>query len=611
MNTKIFFLSLMVAGACACARVPEPAPFGPVPSTNQVSLQNMETYAFLHYSLNTYTDTDWGYGNEDPALFNPSSLDAQQWARTCKAAGMKGIIFTAKHHCGFCMWPSAYTEYSVKNTPWKNGEGDVVRELAEACREEGLKFGIYLSPWDRNHAEYGREEYVVYFRNQLRELLSQYGDIFEVWFDGANGGNGWYGGADETRKIGADYYGWEKTYELVRSLQPGLCVWGNPQFNADLRWCGTEQGFIGDPNWATMRNDTPATINDRLHGVEDGNIWIMAESDVSIRPSWFYHEKEDQEVKSLEKMMDIYYKTVGRNGTLILNFPVTPDGLIHPLDSIRGQEFGEMVKKVFECNLAEKAKVSASNTRGNSRRFKAGNVLDMNDESYWATDDGVTSASLTFDFGKSVTFNRFMVQEYIKLGQRVKDFSLEYFEDGQWIPLKDNITDGDDGMTTIGRKRIICFDEVTTSKLRFTILDSKAAPVISNIGVYLAPDIVKEDIGQGKYSSAYTVECSGKEILIDLGRAEAINGAAYLPPQELGSDGIITNYSLYANIEGSWKKIAEGEFPNVENNPIWQDIEVAPIQTRLLKLEAISLNSGTSVKYEDIKISILSPTPKN
>lgn len=491
---KYHALSALLAFAVllqGCDNVPEPSAYGPVPNENQLKVMDMETYAFLHYSLNTYTDEEWGYGNEDPAVFNPSSLDTRQWARTCKAAGMKGIIFTAKHHCGFCMWPSAYTEYSVKNSPWKDGQGDVVRDLAEACKEEGLKFAIYLSPWDRNHAGYATEEYVEYFRNQLTELLSGYGDMFEVWFDGANGGNGWYGGADETRKIASDYYGWDKTFALVRELQPGICIWGDPSSGADLRWCGTEAGFIGDPDWSLLKKDESYSTDIRLHGVEDGDMWITAESDVSIRPGWFYHKSEDGAVKSVAKLMDIYYKTVGRNGTLILNFPITPDGLIHPTDSTNGAGFKAMVDKVFSENLAAGAKATATNIRGKSRHYSAALVIDDDPETYWATDDDVTSAAIDIDFGKDVTFNRFLAQEYVKKGQRVKDFELEAFVDGEWVKVSDELVESGDGTTTIGRKRILCFPAMTASRLRFTIVDSKACPLISSIGVYLCPETQK------------------------------------------------------------------------------------------------------------------------
>ncbi len=469
----------------AQATVPEPC--GPVPSETQLRLQNMDMYAFIHYSINTYTDQEWGFGNESAQLFNPSDLDCRQWARVCKQAGMKGIILTAKHHCGFCLWPSAYTEYSVKNSPWKGGKGDVVRELSDACRKEGLRFAVYLSPWDRNFADYARPEYVTYFRNQLTELLSNYGDMFEVWFDGANGGDGWYGGANEKRSIGGDYYQWAETYDLVRRLQPNIVVWGNrgKGFRADLRWVGTEAGYVGETNWCTMFSEGGGSLE---YGAENGDCWCPGEVDVSIRPGWFYHTTEDSRVKDLPKLMDIYYKSVGRNATLLLNFPVMPNGRIHPTDSLNGKAMADMVRRVFRTNLARKAKITASNVRGNDKRFRASNVLDEKPKTYWATDDGVTSGSLTLDFGRPTTFNRFLAEEYIPLGQRVRKFQLEALVDGKWQKLTDKLVENGDGLTTIGHRRIICFPTVTASSLRFTVSDSKACPLISKLGVYLSPE---------------------------------------------------------------------------------------------------------------------------
>ena len=378
-------------------------PYGAIPTQDQLAWQDMEMYAFIHYSMNTYTDQEWGFGNEDPALFNPSDLDCRQWARVCKQAGMKGIIFTAKHHCGFCMWPSAYTEYSVKNAPWKDGKGDVVRELADACREEGLKFAVYLSPWDRNYAEYGRPEYITYFRNQLRELLTNYGDIFEVWFDGANGGDGWYGGANETRRIDKYYYDWPETYRLIRELQPHCVIWGDNANRADLRWVGTEAGNVGETNWSTMPSEGQAGYAMLHYGVEDGDVWCPGETNTSIRPGWFYHETENAHVKSLSKLMDTYYKSVGRNSTLLLNFPVAPNGRIHPTDSLRGIAFKKMIDEVFKENLVDKAHVSRK---------------------------GLTT---TVSFRRPTEFNRFVAEEDIALGQRVKKFSLEALVDGAWL----------------------------------------------------------------------------------------------------------------------------------------------------------------------------------
>jgi alpha-L-fucosidase len=486
-NMIRFFLCGIILSVCSIginqAQIKAPAPYGPVPSENQMRWQEMEYYAFVHFSLNTYTDQSWGYGNEDVNLFNPKEADCRQWARICKEAGMKGIIITAKHHCGFCLWPSQYTEYSVKNSPWRNGKGDMVREMADACKEYGLKLGIYLSPWDRNYPDYGKPEYITYFRNQLTELLTNYGPIFEVWFDGANGGSGYYGGARETRTIDrTTYYDWKNTYKMIRRLQPDIVIWNDGGDRGDLRWVGTEAGFVGETNWSLL-NDTGQVEWGMLHwGLETGNSWVPAEVNTSIRPEWFYHPGEDAKVKTVPHLMETYYNSIGRNGTLLLNFPIMPNGLIHQNDERAVREFARVVKEVFAVNLAEKTKAIASNVRGNAEEFGAAMAIDSNKNTYWATDDSVTKASLIIDFGKPTTFNRFLVQEYIRLGQRVKAFTVEALVDGNWKEMVK--------ATTIGYKRVIRFSSVKATQLRFNITDSKSCPVISNIGIYDAPQIL-------------------------------------------------------------------------------------------------------------------------
>ena len=463
MKKLLSTLCLWVMALMVSAQMNKPC--GPVPTENQLRWQDMEMYAFIHYSLNTYTDQEWGFGNEDPKLFNPSNLDCRQWARVCKQAGMKGIIFTAKHHCGFCMWPSKYTEYSVKNSPWKNGRGDVVRELAEACKEEGLEFAVYLSPWDRNHPDYGKPAYVTYFRNQLRELLTEYGDMFEVWFDGANGGDGWYGGANETRRIDrTTYYEWPETYRMIRELQPKCLIWNDGSDRGDLRWVGTEAGNVGETNWSLLNAQGDVPYEQLHYGLENGNVWCPGETNTSIRPGWFYHETENENVKSLSKLMDTYYKSVGRNSCLLLNFPIAPNGRIHPTDSLRGIAFKKMIEEVFKTDLGKKAK-KKTNGRETIITFK-----------------------------KPTTFNRFVAEEDIRYGQRVKKFSLEAEIDGQWVPLKDELVDNGDGLTTIGHRRIVCLPNVTATRLRFTILESKCDPIIKRISVYLAPQDSRDGI---------------------------------------------------------------------------------------------------------------------
>ena len=586
MYKKLITLALCANSLCGFAQ----KALGPVPSKDQVRLQDMEMYAFLHYSLNTYTNQEWGFGNEDPALFNPSKLDTRQWVRTCKAAGMKGIIFTAKHHCGFCMWPSQYTDYSVKSSPWKDGKGDVVRELADACREYGLRFAVYLSPWDRNHPEYGRPAYVTYFRNQLRELLTNYGDVFEVWFDGANGGNGWYGGANETRTIDRlTYYQWDETYQMIRELQPHCVIWNDgANRRGDLRWVGTEAGNIGQRNWSMMSSTKDPEWGDLHFGMEDGDVWCPGETNTSIRPGWFYHATEDGHVKSLSKLMDTYYKSVGRNSTLLLNFPIMPNGLISPIDSIRGTVFASMVHEIFDHDLA----------KGNKPKRVGDNTFVLN-------------------FKRPTTFNRFMAQEDIRRGQRVKKFTLEALVDGQWQSLKDELADQGDGLETIGRKRIICFPEVTATQLRLTITatrnstsgEQKGNIRITRMGVFHAPKLTTDMPDSGdKFSSRLNIFMVGgndspsRSIMIDLEGTKRVKGFRYLPPQGQGAKGIITRYSFWAMVAGEWKRINEGEFSNIVNNPIWQSVSIDPVNTSLLRIDAENLNSGQTAAYEDIDV---------
>ena len=475
MKQFLYLLPLLLF-ACAKPPVAPPAPFGPVPSEAQIAWQQMEFNAFVHFNMNTFTNIEWGMGSEPPSTFNPTALDCRQWARVCKEAGMKGIILTAKHHDGFCLWPSAYTEHSVKNSPWKGGKGDVVRELSDACKEYGLKFGVYLSPWDRNHADYGKPEYLTYFRNQLRELLTNYGDIFEVWFDGANGGDGYYGGANEKREVDRqNYYDWPTTHKLVRELQPNAVMFSDA--GPGCRWVGNEDGYAGETNWSALRlaEFYPGSPNykELTAGHADGTDWVPAECDVSIRPGWYYHPEQDTAVKSLEKLTDIYYNSVGRNGLLLLNLPVDTRGLVHEADADRLKELGDAIRQDFATNFAEGKKAAATDERGLG--LEAKNALDANPDTYWATGDSALSASLEIDFGKKTAISRLVLQEQIQLGQRVSAFRAFAFKDGKWLPLANG--------TTVGYKRILRFEkqEVEMLKIEF---DGRAALCISEVGVY-------------------------------------------------------------------------------------------------------------------------------
>lgn len=474
----------LFAALLLSSTVSAPAPYGPVPSERQLRWHEMEFYGFLHFTVNSFTDKEWGYGDESPAVFNPTDFDADQIVRTAQEAGMKGLILTCKHHDGFCLWPSKYTEHSVKNSPWKGGRGDAVKEVSQACRRRGLRFGIYLSPWDRNHADYGRPAYLTYFRNQLRELLTGYGPVFEVFFDGANGGDGYYGGARETRRIDADaYYDWPRTWQAVRELQPAAVLFSDA--GPDVRWVGNERGIAGETCWATSNREdfAPGRADAaRLNrGDRPGTHWVPAECDVSIRPGWFYHASEDGRVRTPENLVDLYYSSVGRGASLLLNLPPDRRGRIHENDVQSLRAFRRILDATFGKDLAARAAVSASNVRGSAAdaRFLPSNVIDARPDTYWATDDAVMTPDLTLDLGRDVTFNVVRLREYLPLGQRVEAFALDQWRDGRWTQFAEG--------TSIGSNRLLRGAPVTTSKVRLRITRAPVCPAISELALFLEP----------------------------------------------------------------------------------------------------------------------------
>ena len=460
--------------------VAPPAPLYPIPTERQLAWQEMEQYAFIHFTTNTFTGKEWGYGDESPDVFNPSGMDVNQWIKTVKEAGLKAVVLTCKHHDGFCLWPSQYTEHSVKNSKWKNGQGNVVKEVADACHKNGLKFGVYLSPWDRNRADYGTTSYVEYYRNQLRELFTAYGPVFEMWFDGANGGDGFYGGAREKRKIaGATYYDWPKTLNMVRKIEPNVIFFSDA--GPDIRWCGNESGTIGETNWSTINSDSiyagKSGIENLLNsGEENGKNWIPAEVDVSIRPGWFYHAEEDSKVKTPEKLFEIYLSSVGRGSNLILNIPPDRRGLIHENDIKALQGWKKLIDETFKINLALKAKVNADSYRGNSKIYAPSNVTDHNKKTYWATNDNLTTGNLEINLGSKKNVKYIVIQEYIQLGQRVKSFAVSVWKNNKWEEAAKG--------STIGYKKIIKLEPTDTEKVKVEIIASKASPLISNIEVF-------------------------------------------------------------------------------------------------------------------------------
>jgi alpha-L-fucosidase len=459
-----------------------PQPYGPTPSARQLRWHAMEFYGFIHFTINTFTDKEWGYGDESPATFNPTAFDAEQIVSTAAAAGMKGLILTCKHHDGFCLWPSKYTEHSVKNSPWRNGRGDIVKEISAACRKYRLKFGIYLSPWDRNHKDYGRPEYLTYFRNQLRELLTSYGPVFEIFFDGANGGDGYYGGARETRKIDRDkYYDWPATWNLVRKLQPDACLFSDA--GPDIRWVGNERGTAGDPLWNTLNKDdfAPGRADEaRLNrGDRPGSHWVPAECDVSIRPGWFYHSSEDSRVKSAATLVDLYYASVGRGGSFLLNLAPDRRGQIPDQDMSSLREFRRILDATFREDFAQGARVSASNTRGT--RFSPQNVIDRRHDTCWTTDDQITTPELIIELGRRQTFSVVRLREYLPLGQRVEAFALDSWTDNKWQEFARG--------TSIGNCKLVRGKPVTTTKVRLRITQSPVCPAISELALFAEPKV--------------------------------------------------------------------------------------------------------------------------
>lgn len=484
MKLLLVFALVLSGLSLSAQNMLAPAPFGAVPAERQLNWSETQSYCFLHFNMNTFTGREWGLGGEKETEFNPTDFNADQIVSTVAKNGFKGVILTCKHHDGFCLWPSAFTEHSVKNSPWKNGKGDVVREISAACRKYGIKFGVYLSPWDRNSALYGKPEYISYYRSQLKELLTNYGNIFEVWLDGANGGDGYYGGANEKREINrTTFYDWPATWALIRKLQPSACIFSD--IGPDIRWCGNESGYVKDSCWAPYTahgpsGDTPGIGYTKGEegetGTLGGSAWIPAEVDVSIRPGWFYHKEEDNKVRSLESLKTIYFSSVGKGANWNLNLPPDRTGQINANDVKALDEFHNWQVKSFSTDLLKGARATASEIRGKARQFAASNVLDGKKNTYWAVNDSTRTASLIFTLAGKRTFNCLELKEYIRLGQRIRSFSIEAEQNGTWKQVYKG--------STIGPRKLAKFSDVTASRIRVRFTDALACPVIASAALY-------------------------------------------------------------------------------------------------------------------------------
>lgn len=457
------------------------------PEERQLAVQELEFYAFIHFTVNTYTGAEWGTGKEEPSIFNPVEFDADQWVAACQSAGMKGLILTCKHHDGFCLWPSEHTSHSVKSSPWKNGNGDMVKAVSEACKRAGLRFGVYLSPWDRHEPSYGDSpKYNEYFLNQLRELLTKYGDIFCVWFDGACGE-----GPNGKRQ----QYDWDAYYELIRELQPNAAI---SVCGPDVRWCGNEAGHCRTSEWSVV----PASLRDnekiqqksqqaddrefaKRYSSDEEDLgsrdvirheaelaWYPAEVNTSIRPGWFYHASEDDQVKSLEELLHVYYGSVGGNATFLLNLPPDPRGLVHENDVARLQELGEKLKEIFRTNQAADATASASESQGGHEPER---VLDGDKDTYWSPEEGTEQAVIEIALPSEQTFSHIVLQEY-RYSQRIERFELSFRSGEEWKPLYEG--------TVVGYKRICRFNPVSAQHIRLKITESRWCPTIAAFEVY-------------------------------------------------------------------------------------------------------------------------------
>lgn len=556
-----------------------------VPTAQQLEWQQMEFTAFLHFGMNTFTGNEWGHGTDSPALFNPSELDCEQWVKALKDGGFKMALITAKHHDGFCLWQTETTEYSVKNSPWKDGKGDVVRELRDACEKYGMKFGVYLSPWDRNAPSYGDSPaYNKFFIAQLTELLTNYGEVHEVWFDGAcaEGPNG--------KK---QEYDWTAILAKIRELQPKAvtAIMGD-----DVRWVGNEGGLGRETEWSATvippGSYTHKKAAKEALGLEEMSkdlgsrelvakaqevYWYPSEVDVSIRPGWFYHAEQDGQVRSLANLVNIYYRSVGCNSVLLLNIPPDRRGLIHEIDVQRIKELSEYINKTFATNYVEKGKQD------------------------WAAQVG---ESKEYDVKPGAMVNTFLIQEDITKGQRVEDFLVEVYSNGAW----QYATEG----TTIGYKRLLRFSDCQPEKVRVTIRGARATANISNVGLYYAEPLqdknarvrlsdvntaewkaVGADAAQafdGNTATAWTTD-GLSALVVDMGKEECVAGFCYAPIAAEDLSGTIYKYNFYVSTDGqNWTKCnTNGEFSNIMHNPVPYFVRFGKnYQARYFKLEPIS-----------------------
>lgn len=639
-------LVLTISLGCTIAKAdnsapasPPPAPYGALPSERQMNWHEMEMYAFLHFTTNTFTDKEWGYGDESPKVFNPTDFDADQIVSTLADAGFAGVILTCKHHDGFCLWPTETTDHDIAASPYKHGKGDIVREIADACARHDIAFAPYISPWDRNNASYGTPEYVTdVFRPQIRELLTQYGKVFEVWFDGANGGDGYYGGARETRHIDrTTYYDWDTIFQMVRELAPNAVIFSD--VGPDVRWIGNEHGHAAETSWATFTprgRDGSDKFGPGLSdysiaptGTRNGQFWIPGECDVSIRPGWFYHESQNSRVRSPENLMSLYMHSVGRGGSFLLNVPPDRRGRLHENDVASLKTFGAHLRQTFADNRASDASVTASHIRGDdAEHYGPEHLIDNDKWSAWTTDDSEKNPEAIVNLPESRTFNMIRLREDIRLGQRVGGVAIDAWIDGDWKEIAH--------AQSIGACRLWRVDNITTDRVRIRVTKSPVCPALSDFGLFLEPqfpqvtspgiaklprkgwtittshtngDGAPGNLLDGDPRTLWHTHGNGGEsglpqsVTIDLGMATAFGGFTALPRQDGTSNGMIDRYRVEASKDGkTWKKVVEGEFSNVRNNPTEQEVrfdgKVKARYVRFTALRAVKMEHAAIAEFD-------------
>jgi alpha-L-fucosidase len=630
MTSAAPLLSASLALALTAAAVPPPAPHGVTPSPAQVKHAERPFYAFCHFTVDTFTDREWGTGGESETVFNPTQFDAGHIITALKAGGATGMILTCKHHDGFCLWPTKTTRHNISHSPYRGGKGDVVRELADACRKHGLDFGVYVSPWDRNHELYGKPEYVTQvFRKQIEELLTGYGPIFEVWFDGANGGTGYYKGfvgpkesadVNESRNIDhATYYGWPETWAMVLKHQPGAMIFSD--VGPGTRWVGNESGHSPDPCRPTITYPAGSTAGVSIPNLGSGTLggkqWVPAEVDVSIRPGWFWHASQNGKVRTPENLMQIYLQSVGHGGTLNLNVPPDTRGLLHENDVASLRQFGEHLARTFAANLAAGASFTASNIRGNDPQYAPARLLDADPWSAWISDDAVTTPEITLTLPSPQTFNLIRLREDIRLGLRLEGVAVDAMVNGQWKELAK--------AEAIGQCRLWRVPATTADKVRIRVTKSPVCPALSDFGLFLEPEfpIWVPPVGADPRAAAkskwkilaasYQNPPGGaarhaidgrpetfwhthgddaeralpQDIAIDLGEEKNLKGFTYLPRQDGTPHGMVDRYEFLVSTDGKqWRQVAAGEFGNLRANPVEQSVSFPPVKAKYIKFVA-------------------------